>query len=125
MLELYEGNMTSKERVLRTFAHEKTDRVPIGFFANPGILRRTAAALGVAADKDSVGRALGVDFRGLMPAYTGKPLFPEPGPGRRGYGAFVSGGTLRRPACVPRLHLHGKARRDDARRGPAERGRNA
>ncbi len=83
MLELYEGNMTSKERVLRTFAHEKTDRVPIGFFANPGILQRTAAALGVAADKDSVGRALGVDFRGLMPAYTGKPLFPEPGPGRR------------------------------------------
>jgi len=27
--------MTSKERVLRTFAHEKTDRVTIGYEANP------------------------------------------------------------------------------------------
>lgn len=74
------GTMTSKERVLRTFHHEKADRVPISYFANPGIQKRVAAYLGVPQDRDSVNDALGVDFKGLMPAYTGKPLFTAPGP---------------------------------------------
>ena len=82
MIQIYNGTLTSKERVLRTFNHEKADRVPIGYFANPGIQKRVAAALGVPADKDSVNDALGVDFKGLMPAYTGKPLFTAPGPER-------------------------------------------
>ena len=82
MIQIYNGTLTSKERVLRTFNHEKADRVPIGYFANPGIQKRVAAALGVPADKDSVNDALGVDFKGLMPAYTGKPLFTVPGPER-------------------------------------------
>ena len=82
MIQIYNGTLTSKERVLRTFNHEKADRVPIGYFANPGIQKRVAAALGVLADKDSVNDALGVDFKGLMPAYTGKPLFTAPGPER-------------------------------------------
>ena len=73
------GTMTSKERVLRTFHHEKADRVPISYFANPGIQKRVAAYLGVPQDRDSVNDALGVDFKGLMPAYTGKPLFTAPG----------------------------------------------
>lgn len=76
------GTMTSKERVLRTFHHEKADRVPISYFANPGIQKRVAAYLGVPQDRDSVNDALGVDFKGLMPAYTGKPLFTAPGPER-------------------------------------------
>ena len=76
MIQIYNGTLTSKERVLRTFNHEKADRVPIGYFANPGIQKRVAAALGVPADKDSVNDALGVDFKGLMPAYTGKPCPP-------------------------------------------------
>ena len=59
MIQIYNGTMTSRERVLRTFNHEKADRVPIDFFANPEILRRTAAALGVPADRDSVNDALG------------------------------------------------------------------
>mgnify|MGYP000187618987 CR=1 FL=1 len=79
MIQIYNGTLTSKERVLRTFNHEKADRVPIGYFANPGIQKRVAAALGVPADKDSVNDALGVDFKGLMPAYTGKPLFTRRG----------------------------------------------
>lgn len=47
MIQIYNGTLTSKERVLRTFNHEKADRVPIGYFANPGIQKRVAAALGV------------------------------------------------------------------------------
>lgn len=35
MIQIYNGTLTSKERVLRTFNHEKADRVPIGYFANP------------------------------------------------------------------------------------------
>ena len=37
MIQIYNGTLTSKERVLRTFNDEKADRVPIGYFANPGI----------------------------------------------------------------------------------------
>ncbi len=81
MIQIYNGTLTSKERVLRTFNHEKADRVPIGYFANPGIQKRVAAALGVPADKDSVNDALGVDFKGLMPAYTGKPAVHGAGAG--------------------------------------------
>ena len=82
MIGIFQGSMTAKERVLRTFNHEKADRVPIGYFANPGIQKRVAAALGVPADKDAVDDALGVDFKELMPRYTGRPLF-SPREGRR------------------------------------------
>ena len=50
--------------------------------ANPAIHKRVAAALGVPADKDAVDDALGVDFKELMPRYTGRPLF-SPREGRR------------------------------------------
>ena len=53
---------------------KKADRVPIGYFANPGIQSALRRLLGVPADKDSVNDALGVDFKGLMPAYTRKSL---------------------------------------------------
>ena len=70
--------MTSKERVLRTFAHEKTDRVTIGYEANPVIHARLAAELGIPdGDGEKVFEALGVDYRGVNPAYTGRPLFEE------------------------------------------------
>ena len=74
--------MTAKERVLHTFNHEKADRVPVNYLANPAIHKRVAAALGVPADKDAVDDALGVDFKELMPRYTGRPLF-SPREGRR------------------------------------------
>ena len=82
MIGIFQGSMTAKERVLRTFNHEKADRVPVNYLANPAIHKRVAAALGVPADKDAVDDALGVDFKELMPRYTGRPLF-SPREGRR------------------------------------------
>lgn len=38
--------MSSNERVKRTFQYEKTDRVTIGYSANPGIDQRLKTALG-------------------------------------------------------------------------------
>ena len=37
--------MTAKERVLRMFNHEKADRVPVNYLANPAIHKRVAACL--------------------------------------------------------------------------------
>ena len=75
--------MTARERVLRTFAHEKTDRVTIGYEANPGIHMRLAKALGIPdgdnerVRSEKVRQALGVDYRGVGAPYRGPPLFPE------------------------------------------------
>ena len=71
--------MTSKERVRRTFAFEKTDRVPIGFDTNPVIRKNLCNALGI-DEKDNEGLldALGVDTRAIGAPYTGKPLFTAP-----------------------------------------------
>ena len=76
--------MTAKERVSRTFAYEKTDRVTIGYHANPAIHARLCAELGVLpTDKDALYDALGVDYRSIKPRYIGKPLFGEPPADRR------------------------------------------
>jgi uroporphyrinogen decarboxylase len=72
--------MTSRERVRRTFAFEKTDRVPIGLDTNRGINQRLGAALG-AKNGEELRQAVGVDVRGVYAAYTG-PLLFEPVPGR-------------------------------------------
>jgi uroporphyrinogen decarboxylase len=70
--------MGAKERVRKTFAHEKTDRVTIGYNSNAGIHRRLKEALGIPEnDNEGLLRALGVDYRGAGAAYTGKPLYPE------------------------------------------------
>jgi uroporphyrinogen decarboxylase len=70
--------MSAKERVRKTFAHEKTDRVTIGYETNAGIHRRLKEALGIQEnDEEGLLRALGVDYRGVDAPYTGKPLFPE------------------------------------------------
>lgn len=82
MLALFTGTYSSKERVLAALNHEKADRVPVSFFANPGIHRKVAEYLGVPNDRDSVNDALGVDIKGLMPVYTGKPLFENTCPDR-------------------------------------------
>ncbi len=75
--------MTSKKRVQKTFAHEKTDRIPIDTAFNPGILGRTMQAFGLKPDQsEDFLQALGVDFRSSSPAYTGPNLFPEK-PGRK------------------------------------------
>lgn len=75
--------MSSRERVARTFARERTDRVPIGYEANPGIHGRLCRRLGVAPDDmAALYDALGVDIAGVGPAFIGENKFPAP-PGRR------------------------------------------
>lgn len=75
--------MTPRERVQRTFNFEKTDRVTIGYDANPNIHKNLCRALGIASnDYEGLFRALGVDYRMISAPYIGKPLFKAP-PGRR------------------------------------------
>jgi len=69
--------MTSRERVIRTFQYEKTDRVTIGYDSNPGIHQRFKAALGVSSDEQLL-EALGVDYRGIGAPYIGPQLFTAP-----------------------------------------------
>ena len=81
-LEKFQETMTARERVCRTFAFEKTDRVTIGYEANAAIHRKLCQALGVSPDsRYDLNRALGVDYLGVFAPYTGKPLF-EPLPDR-------------------------------------------
>jgi uroporphyrinogen decarboxylase len=70
--------MTSKERVLKTFNLEKTDRVTIGYEANGAIHMRLAQTLGIPdGNTELVNQALGVDYRGIGAPYIGPPLFKE------------------------------------------------
>ena len=70
--------MTAKERVKRTFAFEKTDRVTIGYDTNPSIHHRLCTALGVADDDYlTLYQKLGVDYAGAGPQYVGKQIYPE------------------------------------------------
>jgi len=75
--------MTAKERVRRTFAHEKTDRVTIGYETNGAVHMRLAAELGIPdGNMELVRQALGVDYRPIGAPYTGPQLHPVP-PNRR------------------------------------------
>jgi len=75
--------MTAKQRVLKTFNLEKTDRVTIGYDANQGVHTRFAKALGIPdGNGEKVNRTLGVDYRHIGAPYTGPCLF-KPLPNRR------------------------------------------
>jgi len=75
----YNETMTSKERVRRTFAYEPTDRVTIGYSANPNIHGKLCGVLGVnPSDLEGLYQKLGVDYRSIMPEYTGKHLHKAP-----------------------------------------------
>jgi uroporphyrinogen decarboxylase len=75
--------MTSKERVLTTFARQEPDRVPINYLANPGIDGRLKEHFGLAADDvEGLRQRLGVDFRGVGAPYTGPKLHADV-PGRQ------------------------------------------
>src|ERR1035437_2268030 len=71
-------NMTSKERVLTTFANKEPDRVPVNYSANAGIDRRLKAHFGLQPD-DAEGllAALGVDFRCVGASYRGPKLHED------------------------------------------------
>lgn len=71
-------SMTSKERVIRTFKHEKTDRVSIDYTANPTIHHKLCQALGIQDDNyPLLYEALGMDYRGIWPEYVGPRIYPE------------------------------------------------
>ena len=79
MINKAKETMTSKERVAKTFAFEKTDRVPIGYDSNPGIHARFKEALGIpAGDNEALYEAIGVDYRYIHPVYKGPELFEKP-----------------------------------------------
>jgi len=67
--------MTSRERVRKTFEYEKTDRVTIGYEANHFINQKFLKALGIKAEE--LWQAIGWDYIGVKPVYTGKELFKE------------------------------------------------
>ncbi|MGL6174750.1 MAG: uroporphyrinogen decarboxylase family protein [Cellulosilyticaceae bacterium] len=70
--------MSSRERVLRTFHFEKTDRVPIDYIANPSIHNKLSKVLGVEENNyEGLLRKLGVDYRGVGVPYRGPSLFSK------------------------------------------------
>ena len=70
--------MTSKERVLRTFAHQEPDRVPINYSANAGIDRRLKEHFNLEPnDSQGLHEVLGVDFRGISAPYRGPRLHED------------------------------------------------
>jgi len=70
--------MTSKERVLTTFARQPADRVPINYGANAGLDRRLKEHFGLKADdNEGLLKALDVDFRGVWINYVGPRLHPD------------------------------------------------
>jgi uroporphyrinogen decarboxylase len=70
--------MTSKERVLTTFANQEADRVPINYSANGGIDKRLKEHFGLKADDgEGLLQAIGVDFRGVGARYTGPKLHQD------------------------------------------------
>ena len=78
MIQKAKETMTAKERVLKTFNLEKTDRVTIGYEANAAVHRRFSNTLGIpGGDAEKVRRALGVDYRHVGAPYTGPCLFKE------------------------------------------------
>ena len=77
-----EEKLTSKERVMRVFAHQEPDRVPINYFANPGIDAKLKKYFGLAKDdNEGLREILGVDFRGVGAPYKG-PRLHRPVEGR-------------------------------------------
>jgi len=72
--------LSSKERVLRTFASQEPDRVPVNYLANADIDRRMKEHFGLAADDtEGLKQALGVDFRGVNARYAGPRLHEDIG----------------------------------------------
>jgi hypothetical protein len=70
--------MTSKERVLKVFARQQPDRVPINYMANAGIDRRLKDYFRLKPD-DSNGllQKLCADFRSVVVPYQGPKLYED------------------------------------------------
>lgn len=82
MIKKAKETMSAKERVKKTFAFEKTDRVTIGYDSNPTIHHRLCQALGIPKDdKFVLGQILGMDYFRISAQYCG-PVIYEPIPDR-------------------------------------------
>lgn len=68
--------MNGRERVLRYFARDRLDRVPIDYDAN-GVIDQKLREHFHAKTREELLRALRVDFYGIEPRYTGPRLHPE------------------------------------------------
>lgn len=79
-IPVYNGQMSSRERVLCALAKDVPDRVPVDYFSNPGAHGRLCTALGLdPGDGEAFLQAIGADIRGVNPAYAGQALFaPRP-----------------------------------------------
>ena len=70
--------MNSKERVLAAFHHQVSDRVPINYFANPGIDLKLKQHFNLKPDdQEGLAQALQVDFRHIDAHYRGPILHPS------------------------------------------------
>jgi len=71
-------NMSSVERVARTFAFEKTDRILIGYDANPVIHGLFSKAMGIDAnDQLALYKTIGVDYVGHPLKYMGPQIYDD------------------------------------------------
>ena len=70
--------LTARERVLTTLACQEPDRVPIDYFANPGIDLRLKQHFGLKGDDhEGLRQCLGVDFRGIAAPYIGPKMHAD------------------------------------------------
>lgn len=70
--------MNSKERVLTAFARQEPDRIPLNYFANPGIDWRLKQHFGLREDDhEGLRQVLGVDFRYVDALYIGPQLHAD------------------------------------------------
>jgi uroporphyrinogen decarboxylase len=70
--------LTARERVLTALACQEPDRVPIDYFANPGIDLRLKQHFGLKGDDhEGLRRCLGVDFRGIAAPYIGPKMHAD------------------------------------------------
>ncbi|HOL21505.1 MAG TPA: uroporphyrinogen decarboxylase family protein [bacterium] len=70
--------MSGKERVLKAIRHEKTDRVPVDFWATKDAEKNLMVYLAL-DNREALLERLGVDIRYVFPEYAGPPLrtFPD------------------------------------------------
>lgn len=70
--------MTSRERVLRTFAYEKPDRVPISYFTNMLIHEKVSKLIGIPpTDFEAFYQAIGADERSIDAPFKGENKFKQ------------------------------------------------
>lgn len=92
--------MTSKSRVLKVFAHEEPDRVPVWCGASTGFLEKACVELDL--DEEAFRRRIGDDFRRVTAPYQGpKVELPERATSVTPFGIFRAGIEYGQPLNHP------------------------